>query len=55
MSTFKITSQEGFEECLMWVSDLYKDVNGIRPRGFNFQNWSRYFNSFSEKPYFNEI
>jgi len=40
MSTFKITSQEGFEECLMWVRDLYKDVNGIRPRGFNFQNWS---------------
>jgi hypothetical protein len=40
MSTFKITNQEQFEECLMWVSDLYKDVNGFRPRGYNFQNWS---------------
>ena len=24
----------------MWISDLYKDVHGIRPRGYNFQEWS---------------
>ena len=24
----------------MWVSDLYKDVNGFRPRGYNFHTWS---------------
>jgi len=24
----------------MWVSDLYKDVYGSRPRGYNFCNWS---------------
>ena len=25
---------------MMWVSDLYKDVYGIRPRGYNFYEWS---------------
>ena len=40
MSKFKIQNQEDFNECLMWVSDLYKDVNGCRPRGYNFQVWS---------------
>ena len=24
----------------MWVSDLFKDVNGFRPRGYNFSSWS---------------
>ncbi len=40
MSKFKIQNQEDFNECLMWVSDLYKDVYGCRPRGYNFQVWS---------------
>lgn len=35
-----INTQEQFEDTLMWVSDLYKDVNGFRPRGYNFHNWS---------------
>ena len=35
-----ISNQSQFDETLMWVSDLYKDVNGFRPRGYNFQNWS---------------
>ena len=35
-----INSQEQFEDTLMWVSDLFKDVNGFRPRGYNFHNWS---------------
>lgn len=37
---FKITTQEEKNETLMWISDLYKDVHGIRPRGYNFQEWS---------------
>ena len=24
----------------MWISDLYKDVYGFRPRGYNFEAWS---------------
>lgn len=40
MSQFKIQNQEDFNDCLMWVSDLYKDVYGSRPRGYNFQSWS---------------
>ena len=39
-NTFSITTQVQFDECLMWVSDLYKDVYGSRPRGYNFYNWS---------------
>tara|TARA_R110000744_G_scaffold98351_2_gene189982 strand:- start:13294 stop:13665 length:372 start_codon:yes stop_codon:yes gene_type:complete len=39
-STFSISNQSQFDEALMWVSDLYKDVNGFRPRGYNFHNWS---------------
>ena len=39
-NTFSITTQVQFDECLMWVSDLYKDVYGSRPRGYNFSNWS---------------
>ena len=40
MSTFTITNQVQFEECLMWVSDLFKEVYGQRPRGYNFINFS---------------
>jgi len=39
-NTFSISNQSQFDECLMWVSDLYKDVYGFRPRGYNFHNWS---------------
>ena len=39
-NTFSITTQVQFDEALMWVSDLFKDVNGFRPRGYNFHNWS---------------
>ena len=39
-NTFSITTQVQFDETLMWVSDLYKDVYGFRPRGYNFHNWS---------------
>jgi peptidoglycan/xylan/chitin deacetylase (PgdA/CDA1 family) len=35
-----INTNEEFEDTLMWVSDLFKDVHGFRPRGYNFQNWS---------------
>ena len=27
-------------EVLSWISDLYKDVNGVRPRFYNFHEWS---------------
>lgn len=37
---FTIKNQEEFNECLMWVSDLYKDAYGFRPRGYNFSNWT---------------
>lgn len=40
MSQFKIQNQKDFDDCLMWVSDLYKDVYGFRPRCYNFQAWS---------------
>ena len=36
----KITNQEEREDVMMWVSDLYKDVYGIRPRGYNFNAFS---------------
>tara|TARA_B110000858_G_scaffold130599_1_gene148483 strand:+ start:59 stop:430 length:372 start_codon:yes stop_codon:yes gene_type:complete len=39
-SNFSISNQSQFDEALMWVSDLFKDVNGFRPRGYNFHNWS---------------
>ena len=26
-------------DVLSWISDLYKDVNGVRPRWYNFQEW----------------
>lgn len=37
MNNFKITTQEEKNECLMWISDLYKDVYGSRPRNWNFE------------------
>ena len=40
MNKFSIKNQEEKNECLMWVSDLYKDVYGFRPRGYNFEAWS---------------
>ena len=40
MNKFSIKNQEEKDECLMWVSDLYKDVYGYRPRGYNFEAWS---------------
>ena len=27
-------------DILSWISDLYKDVNGVRPRWYNFNDWS---------------
>ena len=39
-NTFSISNQSQFDDTLMWVSDLYKDVYGMRPRGYNFHNWS---------------
>ena len=40
MNKFSIKNQEEKNECLMWISDLYKDVYGFRPRGYNFEAWS---------------
>ena len=40
MNKFSIKNQEEKVECLMWISDLYKDVHGFRPRGYNFEAWS---------------
>jgi len=40
MNKFSIKNQEEKDECLMWISDLYKDVYGFRPRGYNFEAWS---------------
>jgi hypothetical protein len=37
---FTIKNQEEFNECLLWVSDLYKDAYGFRPRGYNFSVWT---------------
>ena len=27
-------------DVLSYISDLYKDVNGVRPRFYNFNEWS---------------
>lgn len=40
MSKISIKNQEEREDIMMWVSDLYKDVYGIRPRSYNFSEWS---------------
>ena len=54
MNKFSIKNQEEKVECLMWISDLYKDVHGFRPRGYNFETWSfqeltDFVNSLSEQ------
>ena len=40
MNKFQIKNQKDFEDCLMWISDLYKDVYGIRPRGYDFHKYT---------------
>ena len=40
MNKFQIKNQKDFEDCLMWISDLYKDVYGIRPRGYGFHKYT---------------
>jgi hypothetical protein len=40
MSKISIKNQEERNDVMMWVSDLYKDVYGIRPRGYNFEAFS---------------
>mgnify|MGYP003629640521 FL=1 len=40
MTKIAITNQEEREDVMMWVSDLYKDVYGSRPRGYNFNAFS---------------
>jgi len=35
-----ITNHEEREDVMMWVSDLYKDVYGFRPRCYNFDAFS---------------
>lgn len=40
MSKISVKNQEERNDVMMWVSDLYKDVYGIRPRGYNFSEWS---------------
>tara|TARA_B100001093_G_scaffold341800_1_gene326624 strand:- start:24030 stop:24476 length:447 start_codon:yes stop_codon:yes gene_type:complete len=40
MNNFKITNLAERNECLMWISDLYKDVHGFRPRSYNFESFS---------------
>ena len=54
MNNFKITTQEEKNECLMWISDLYKDVYGSRPRNWNFeimsfQELTDFVNSLSDQ------
>ena len=54
MANFKITTQEEKDECLMWISDLYKDVHGYRPRNWDFNAMSfeeltDFVNSLSEQ------
>ncbi len=40
MSKVSVKNQEERNDVMMWVSDLYKDVYGIRPRGYNFEAFS---------------
>ena len=54
MENFKITTQEEKDECLMWISDLYKDVHGYRPRNWDFnvmsfEELTDFVNSLSEQ------
>ncbi|MAZ31198.1 MAG: hypothetical protein CMP57_03785 [Flavobacteriales bacterium] len=54
MENFKITTEAEKDECLMWISDLYKDVHGFRPRGYNwdafsFQELTDFVNDLSDQ------
>jgi len=54
MNNFKITTQEEKNDCLMWISDLYKDVHGFRPRtwdfnAMSFEELTDFVNSLSEQ------
>ena len=40
MSKISIKNQEDRNDVMVWVSDLFKDVNGFRPRGYKFNEWS---------------
>ena len=40
MSKISIKNQEERNDVMMWVSDLYKDVNGFRPRSYNFSEFT---------------
>jgi len=40
MSKVSIKNQEDRNDVMVWVSDLFKDVNGFRPRGYKFNEWS---------------
>ena len=46
MGKIQIKNQEDRNEVMMWVSDLYKDVYGVRPRGYN---WSAFSNTELEE------
>ena len=54
MTNFKITNQKEKDDCLMWISDLYKDVHGFRPRtwdfnAMSFEELTDFVNSLSEQ------
>lgn len=40
MANFTIKSQEEFNECLLWISDLSKDAYGFRVRNRDWANMS---------------
>lgn len=40
MSKFTIKSQEQFNDCLLWISDLSKDAYGFRVRNRDWANMS---------------
>lgn len=31
--------QEDINETISIISDVYKEINGVRPRTYNFQDW----------------
>tara|TARA_R110000822_G_scaffold72875_3_gene175155 strand:+ start:1702 stop:1878 length:177 start_codon:yes stop_codon:yes gene_type:complete len=32
--------QEDINETISIISDVYKEINGVRPRCYNFQDWT---------------
>jgi len=32
--------QEDINETISIISDVYKEINGVRPRTYNFQDWT---------------